>query len=156
MEGMEMWPVCSMAWRNTPKVMPMRNSLVLKRGLGFGVCCWLVKRVKFGRNVGISITISVEHIFRTSYLQDTSVFHYHIEPEESNPIAFFLDHFIVLHTHTIFFSCKNDFELWTFYFQPSKLILFIEFIEFIKFVECLFCLTAILAHCPWVWNVLEG
>lgn len=86
------------------------HPLVLKRGQGFGVCCSLVRTVKFDRNIGISITIYVEHIFITSYLQDISIFHYHIEPQENDPIAFFLDHFIVSHTHThtpYFFPCEQ-------------------------------------------------
>ena len=121
------------------------HQLVLKRGPGLGVCCSLVRTVKFDRNPGISITVSVEYIFITSYLQDISIFHYHIEPQENDPITFFLDHFIVLlpHMHMpYFYPVNNEFEIGTFYFQPPKTL----------FNACLrwFRLTAVLAQCPWV------
>ena len=59
--------------------------------------------VKFDRNLteilGFPSLHLIKHIFRTCDLQDTLIFQYQIEPEGNDPVTFFLDHFVVLHTH---------------------------------------------------------
>lgn len=87
-------------------------------------CSSLPGTVTFSRNIELSITVSMEHIFTTSYLGDTYMYFITVlNLKKNDPITFSSDHFIFLHTHTphwVFFSVNNKFEIEAFYFHPPK------------------------------------
>lgn len=120
-----------------PRSCLWESSACAKKRTGiFFLCCSLVRTVRLGRNIGISISIYVGHIFRTSYLQDISWLYW---TSRKWPHQFFLRPFHCF-THTYTPYC---FFLWTmslkwghFIFSHPKLT-----------IKCLFAMALVNSYC---------